>query len=312
MYSGQQCVESFADGPDSHNFAVRVTQAGFDVGLGNDAAGESHLCRFLYPERRLADPADFARQTDLAKHGRGGRNGPVPDARRNRSDDPQVGRGFVNGNPTGHIDEYIIPREVQARAFFEDREKQRKALLVDSARHPSSRSICAGTNQSLYFDEDGPRPLHRAKHGGPRGVRGPLGEEHLRGVRHGAQAGGRHLEYPQLADGAEATLDGAHDGVGVMALSLEVQHGIDDVLEGFGAGERPVLRDVADENRRNVLTLCREEKLRRRLADLPDAAWRRLELEREDRLHRIDDDQRRPYSRDLFEDPLETCFGEQI
>ena len=64
--------------------------------------------------------------------------------------------------------------------------------------------------------------------------------------------------------------------------------------------------------RRDVLPLRREQQLRRRLAHLPDAARRRLKLQREDGLHRVDDDQRRLDARDLLENALEAGFGEQI
>ena len=75
-----------------------------------------------------------------------------------------------------------------------------------------------------------------------------------------------------------------------MPLAFEVQHRVDDVLERLRTGEAAVLRDVADEERRDVLPLRGEQQLRRRLAHLADAAGRRLELQREDRLDRVDDD----------------------
>ena len=95
----------------------------------------------------------------------------------------------------------------------------------------------------------------------------------------------------------------------VMPLAFEVQHRVDDVLERLRPGEIAVLRDVADEHRRNVLSLRREEELRRGFAHLTDAAGRRLELDRKDGLHRVDDDERRLQPRDLFEDALDARLG---
>ena len=97
----------------------------------------------------------------------------------------------------------------------------------------------------------------------------------------------------------------------MMALALEVQHGVDDVLEGLGAGEAAVLRHMADEQRRHVLAFGGKQQLRRRLAHLADAAGRRLEFQREHRLDRIDDHQSGPDARDLLENPLEARFSEQ-
>ena len=122
----------------------------------------------------------------------------------------------------------------------------------------------------------------------------------------------RHLEHAQLADGAEPVLHRADDAVRVMLLALEIEHGVDDVLERLRAGETAVLRDMADEERRDVLPFRGEQQLRRRLANLADAAGSGLELQREDGLDRIDDDERRAKAGDLLEDALETGFGEQV
>jgi len=78
-----------------------------------------------------------------------------------------------------------------------------------------------------------------------------------------------------------------------MPFTFEVQHGVDDVLEHLRTGKASVLRDMPDEDRRNVLVLGGEQELRRRLAHLTDAARSRLKLVGPDRLHRIDHDKRR-------------------
>src|SRR5206468_11286 len=66
------------------------------------------------------------------------------------------------------------------------------------------------------------------------------------------------------------------------------------------------------DERRNVLSFRGKQQLSRRLTDLTDAARGRLELEREDRLHGIDNDKGRLDACDLLEDPLETGLGQQI
>jgi hypothetical protein len=97
-----------------------------------------------------------------------------------------------------------------------------------------------------------------------------------------------------------------------MSLAFEVEDCVDHVLEHLGARERAVLRHVADQHGWNVLGLCGKEELRCRLAHLSDAAWRRLEFDREDRLHRVDHDERRLQPRDLLEDALDACLREQV
>ena len=107
------------------------------------------------------------------------------------------------------------------------------------------------------------------------------------------EAGAGHLEHAELAHRAEAVLDRADDAMRVVPLAFEVQHRVDDVLERLRSGEAAVLRDVADEDGRDVLSLRGKQKLRGGLAHLPDAAGRRLELDREDGLNRVDDHERR-------------------
>ena len=97
-----------------------------------------------------------------------------------------------------------------------------------------------------------------------------------------------------------------------MALALEIQHRVDDVLERLRTGEAAVLRHVSDEQRRNVPPFRGEEQLGRRLTHLADTAWRRLELEREHGLDGIDDHEGRLDAGDFLEDALQTRFSEQI
>ena len=88
--------------------------------------------------------------------------------------------------------------------------------------------------------------------------------------------------------------------------------GLDNVLEGFRTGEASVFRDVPDEECRDVLPFRGEQELGRCFAHLADAPGRRLEFQREDRLHGIDNDQRRFDSCNLFKDALEARFGQEV
>src|SRR5204862_932072 len=137
-------------------------------------------------------------------------------------------------------------------------------------------------------------------------------KKHLRWIRYCAKAGGRHLEDTELAHRTEPVLHGADDAMGMMPLAFEIQDGVDDVLERLRPGERAVLGDMAYKKGRDVLSFRGEQQLSRRLADLTDAARGRLELQREDRLHGIDDDKGRLDACDLLEDPLETGLGQQL
>ena len=72
-FSSRSSVERLADGADADQLAAAPATlpiGGIDVGLGHDAAAESHLRRFADAKRRLRDAADLAGQPDLAEHRR--------------------------------------------------------------------------------------------------------------------------------------------------------------------------------------------------------------------------------------------------
>ena len=104
----------------------------------------------------------------------------------------------------------------------------------------------------------------------------------------------------------------AHDAVRVMALAFEIEDRVDDVLECLGTRQIAIFRDMADEERRHIACLGGKQQLGCGLAHLSDAAGRRLKLHRIDGLNRVDDDEGWLEARDLFENPLETGFSEQI
>ena len=70
------------------------------------------------------------------------------------------------------------------------------------------------------------------------------------GVGHPLEAAAGHLEQPQLPGRTEAVLDRPQQAQGVVAVALEGQHGVDQVLEQAGAGQGPLLGDMADQDGR--------------------------------------------------------------
>jgi hypothetical protein len=84
----------------------------------------------------------------------------------------------------------------------------------------------------------------------------PLRQEQRRGIRDRLQTRPGHLEDAQLRDRAEAVLDRAHDPVVLALLALEVEHGVDDVLERLRARQAAVLGDVADQERGDAAALA--------------------------------------------------------
>src|SRR5262245_61907804 len=98
----------------------------------------------------------------------------------------------------------------------------------------------------------------------------------------------------------------------MVPFAFEIEDRVDDVLEHLGPGETAVLGHVSDDEHRHVLTFCREQDLRRCFAHLANTTWRRLHLQREDGLDRIDDEERGPQAYELLEDAFETGLGEKV
>ena len=61
-----------------------------------------------------------------------------------------------------------------------------------------------------------------------------------------------HLEHADLVGRAEAIFDRAQDAKAMAALALEVEHGVDHVLEQSRPGDGAVLGDVADQESRQA------------------------------------------------------------
>src|SRR5205085_6916835 len=98
---------------------------------------------------------------------------------------------------------------------------------------------------------DRPRPLERARDRGT-GLGARRAPEELRRIRDADEAGAGHLEDAELVRRAEAVLDGAEDAVRAVAVALELQHAVDEMLEHARSGDGAVLRHVADEDRRHA------------------------------------------------------------
>ena len=85
-----------------------------------------------------------------------------------------------------------------------------------------------------------------------------------RGIRDALEPGAGHLEDAELVRRAEAVLRGAQHAVRVVAVALELEHAVDEVLEHARAGDRAVLRHVADEEERDAGLLRRPAAAARR------------------------------------------------
>ena len=75
-----------------------------------------------------------------------------------------------------------------------------------------------------------------------------------------------------------------------MRVALEIEDGVDDVLQHAGAGDRALLRHVPDEDHDDPALLGEPRELRGALADLRDAPGGRGQRLGVGGLDRVDDD----------------------
>ncbi len=163
----------------------------------------------------------------------------------------------------------------------------------------------------LDLEHDRPRPLERAGDGGADLARLAAAEE-LGRIGDADEAGAGHLEDADLVRRAEAVLGRAQDAVRAVAVALELEHAVDEVLEHARAGDRAVLRHVADEEDGDAVLLRDAQQASGGLAHLGDRAGRRAELGRVERLHRVDHADVGPLALERRADRLELGLGEDL
>ena len=169
-----------------------------------------------------------------------------------------------------------------------------------------------GRDQRLDLDEDRACPLHAGEDGGAGRGSVALAQKELRRVRHLAKTAAGHLENADLVGGAEAVLYGAEDAEMMTAFALEIQNGIDHVLDDARARDLAVLGDMADEDDGSARLLGIADHRLRRGAHLRHRSRRRLDGRGPERLHGIEDHQRwRAVGLKRREDVLDAGLGRQ-
>ena len=133
----------------------------------------------------------------------------------------------------------------------EDGDDHRQPLRVDAGRDPPGHREVGARDERLDLEQERPRPLERTRDGSADLARVRAAEE-LGGIRDADEPGARHLEHAQLVRRAEPVLRRAEDAVRVVAVALELEHAVDEMLEHAWPGHRSVLRHVPDEDRRHT------------------------------------------------------------
>ena len=216
------------------------------------------------------------RSPNLAASGRGGRGGRPCAAR--RSARPRRSRPAATGRwpmpraalatasatarsapgsstrtpPTTLTNTSLVP-SADARVAAEHGEHEREPVAVDPVAHPPRRHELATARRA-----PGPRRAAAASPPSPRARRCPGARvasptKRALASRTSTRPPSRISKTPDLVGRAEAVLQRAQRAVGALALALELQHAVDEVLEHPRAGQRALLGHVADEQHGDAL-----------------------------------------------------------
>ena len=141
---------------------------------------------------------------------------------------------------------------------------------------------------------------------------GVVRDEQAAGVGEPGQPGLAELETADLIGGAEPVLQGPDHPQLSVPVALEVQHHVDQVLQGTWPGDGPLLRDMPHEHRAQRPLLGHGHQGGGDLPDLGHPAGRALDPGRDDRLHRVDDEQHRLHRVHLGQHGGKFCLGGDV
>src|SRR5215218_2889087 len=270
-------------------------------GLGRHDRRKPELASLRDAALGVGDAAQLAGEAELAEAGerrrvfaatrrvlvRAGQSDAACSAR-DRERDREVGPGLVDAYAADDVYEHVRAADADTAVARQHGQHEREAVAVDAGDDPPRDLQVRLRHECLHLHEQRARALHRSEHDGAGGAR-RLADETGGGVEHLDEPVPAHLEHARLAGRAEAVLEPPQGAVGALALALELQHAVDEVLEHAWAGERPLLRHVPDEQHGDAMHLRDAHDLARDLAHLPHRAGRAAERARVQRLHRVDD-----------------------
>ena len=97
-----------------------------------------------------------------------------------------------------------------------------------------------------------------------------------------------------------------------MPIALEVEHDVNEMLEGTRAGNGAVLCHVADDDGRHAELLGAGDERGGDLANLGHPARRAVDLAAADGLDGVEDEQGRLHGVDMAEHGTEVCLGGEV
>ena len=229
---------------------------------------------------QVADPAQLAGQADLAhRHHAGGRRA-AERGRGQRDRDRQVaGRLGQPGAADGRGEDVVVVQP-DAAVLLEHGEHHRHPGGVEPGRRTPRPLGGGGVTSACTSASSGRRPSMVTATQVPGDLLVVVLDEQAGRVGDRGDAVGGEVEAADLVDRAEAVLHRPDHPEPGVAVALEVEHHVDEVLEHPRAGDRAVLGDVADEHGGDVAGLGDPDQRGGDLLDLGDAAGHAVDARR--------------------------------
>ena len=194
--------------------------------------------------------------------------------RRERQGHRQVRAGLVDPHAARDVDEHVRRRPATGRRGGRGRRctiaRRLRSIPVATRR---GGTISVGATSAWTSTSSGRCPPSRRARPSPA-PRSPRRRSAPRRPRTSTSPPAAHLEDAHLAGRPEAVLQRAQRAEAALALALEEEHAVHQVLEHARARDGALLRHVADQDDGAVEPLRRLHDRRRRLAHLPDRARR--------------------------------------
>ncbi|MNN10635.1 hypothetical protein D3C81_1235650 [compost metagenome] len=196
---------------------------------------------------------------------------PVTQAGHHRRQQRQVRGGFQHLHPAHHVEEYVLIMGGNTAVAVQHRQQHGQAVLIQAQGHPARVGQVAVIDQRLHLDQHRPGALPGGHHHTARYFFLGTVEEDRRRVRDLFKATVGHAEDAQFVDRAKAVLDRPQKAQAAIGLALEIEHGIDHVLQHPRPSQRALLGDVADQEDRRAALLGITHQQRRTLTYLGHA-----------------------------------------
>ena len=309
----KQLPERLLHLPDLHDLdaAFRGVEAA-EVAVRHEDTGESQLFGLEDALLDAVHGADFPAEAHFSGHARARLDGDVEARREDGGEDGEVDGGIVHAQAAGDVEEDILLDELEAGTFLEHGQQHIHAAEVETGRATLGRPVNGTADKALRFNQEGAHPFDGGGDSDTAEALVVLGQKQLGRVADLAQTLAAHLVDAEFRGAPEAVLDAAEDAVHVMLVALELQHGIDDVLQDFRAGDAALLIDVADEQDGHPVFLGKTEDGGAALANLRDAAGRGLDQLREDCLDGVDNHQVGLDGAGVLEDIFQVRLAEDV